>query len=227
MNALMIHGAGGGAWEWAIWKNVFDAHGAAAHAIDLQPADQGLATTALNDYQRQVEEALSMLPGPRVAIGASLGGLLAAACGERADALVLVNPLPPAPWAHSLAPGDGPDVEPWGAQGRFDGTRRALADADVATRLFAHRRWRDESGRVLREAHAGIEVPEPTCPVLFVVSEVDDDVPPALNRAWAAAWQADVITAATPTHVGPLLGHCAARVAQDVVGWLQVRLSPR
>ena len=227
MNALMIHGAGGGGWEWAIWKNVFDAHGAAAHAIDLQPADQGLATTALNDYQRQVEEALSMLPGPRVAIGASLGGLLAAACGGRADALVLVNPLPPAPWAHSLAPGDGPDVEPWGAQARFDGTRRALADADAATRLFAYRRWRDESGRVLREAHAGIEVPEPTCPGLFVVSEIDDDVPPALNRAWADAWQADLITAPTPHHVGALLGRCAARVAQDVVGWLQPRLSPR
>lgn len=223
----MIHGAGGGAWEWAIWRNVFDAHGVPAHAIDLQPGQQGLAATALEDYRRQIDGALSALPRPRVVIGASLGGLLAAACGERADALVLVNALPPAPWAHSLAPRDWPDIEPWGVQARFDGTRRALADADPATRLFAHRRWRDESGRVLREAHAGIELTRPTCPGLFVVSEADDDVPPALNRAWAAAWQADVITAPTASHVGPLLGQCAAVVAQDAVRWLQSRLSPR
>lgn len=227
MNVLMIHGAGGGAWEWAAWKNVFDAHGATAHAIDLQPGEQGLAATTLKDYQRQVDVALSVLPRPRVAIGASLGGLLAAACGERADALVLVNALPPSPWARSLEPRQWPAIEPWGAQARFDGTRRALADADPATRLFAYRHWRDESGRVLSEAQAGIDVSPPTCPRLFVLSEADDDVPPALNLEWAGAWRADVITAPTATHVGPLLGRCASGVARDAVRWLQSRLSPR
>lgn len=227
MNALMIHGAGGGAWEWAIWRHVFDAHGVPTRAIELEPDQQGLAATALEDYQSQVDAALSALPSPRVAIGASLGGLLAAKCGERADAIVLINALPPAPWAHSLQRHDWPDIEPWGSQARFDSTRRALADADPATRLFAHRRWRDESGRVLRDAHAGIDILQPASPALFVVSEADDDVPPALNRAWAAAWQADVITAPTSRHVGPLLGQCAAGVARDAVDWLRSRLSPR
>ena len=70
-------------------------------------------------------------------------------------------------------------------------TRRALPDADDATALFAFRHWRDESGAVLREAQAGIEVAAPRCPVLCIASAQDEDVPPALTAALADAWDAD------------------------------------
>ena len=224
--AVLIHGAGGGAWEWAIWQRILAAHGLAADAVELEPAPPGLADTGLDDYRRQVEAALQARPRPRVAVGASLGGLLAAACAGEADALVLVNPLPPSPWVDALSAHHRAAVVPWGSQARFEGTRRALPDADSATTLLAHRRWRDESGRALREAHMGVPVMRPACPVLFVVSE-GDDVPPQVNRAWAAAWGADVVTAPTRSHVGPLLGRCAAGVARDVAHWLRGRLSPR
>src|SRR5690606_6711452 len=82
------------------------------------------------------------------------------------------------------------------------GTRRALPDADEATALFAFRHWRDESGRAMREAHAGRQVPHPPCPALYVASMVDDDVPPALTAALASEHQASLLRAAAVSHVG-------------------------
>src|SRR5262245_18233234 len=87
---LHIHGAGAGGWEWNLWREVLQARGIAAHAPDLQPAAQGLAATTLEDYRQQMRTALSALPRPRAAIGASLGGLLAWLCGDLADALILI-----------------------------------------------------------------------------------------------------------------------------------------
>ena len=54
-----------------------------------------VAATHIEDYQAQVRAALAALPRPRVLVGASLGGLLAAMNAGAADALVLVNPMPP------------------------------------------------------------------------------------------------------------------------------------
>ena len=61
-------------------------------------AHRDVAATRLQDYQAQVRAALAALPRPRVLVGASLGGLLALDAAEGADAVVLVNPLPPVPW---------------------------------------------------------------------------------------------------------------------------------
>src|SRR5262245_20908320 len=97
-HALALHGAGGGGWEWTIWRGVLAAHGIDVFALDLQPSADGLAATTFDDYLRQTCAALETLPRPRAAIGASLGGLLAMVCADAADALVLINPLPPSPW---------------------------------------------------------------------------------------------------------------------------------
>ena len=158
-----------------------------ASAIDLEPAAAGLVATTFDDYRAQVRAALEAMPRPRVLIGASLGGLLAAACAGSADALVLVNPLPPAPWSAQLPQREWPDVVPWRRDARLASTRRALADADDATALFAFRRWRDESGAVLRQAQSGIEVAAPECPVLCIASARDEDVPAAVTAQLAAA----------------------------------------
>ncbi|MBY4597759.1 alpha/beta fold hydrolase, partial [bacterium BD-1] len=76
--AVFVHGAGGGGWEWAAWRRVFAAAGWNALAPDLWPAPAGLAATSLADYAVQVRGWLAAAPRPRVLVGASLGGLLAA-----------------------------------------------------------------------------------------------------------------------------------------------------
>ncbi|WP_334178314.1 alpha/beta fold hydrolase [Pseudoxanthomonas sp.] len=218
--ALLVHGAGGGGWEWNVWRGVFEAAGIAAVAPDLQPVAAGLASTVFDDYVRQAREALLALPRPRVVVGASLGGLLALHVADAADAVVLVNPLPPAPWHSSLVPRAWPDIVRWQRHARLDGTRRALPDTDEATALFAFRHWRDESGAVLRHAYAGTDAARPACPVLFVLSRADDDIPSAVPVAMSAAWDSDVLQTVSPSHVGPLLDLHASGIAAQAVEWL-------
>jgi len=224
IHALLLHGAGGGGWEWNRWCVLLQAHGVRAHAPDLVPAAAGLAATTLEDYRAQAAAALAALPRPRVAIGASLGGLLAVLCAADADALVLVNPIPPAPWAQRLPARAWPDVVPWRREARLASTRRALAGADDATALYAFRRWRDESGAVLRAAHAGVGVARPACPVLCVASSHDTDVPPALTAELAAAWAADLVRV-DGGHVDPLLGRDAVACARLAGDWLRSRIA--
>src|SRR5690606_37799591 len=147
---LMVHGGGGGGWEWSIWRGVFEARGVRVCAPDLQPSPLGLAATGLDFYLAQVRQALRRLPRPCALVGASHGGLLALECAGEPEALVVVTPLPPAP-GHAQRPRrEWPDVTPWQRDARLTGTRRALPDADEATALFASRHWRDESGRAMR-----------------------------------------------------------------------------
>ncbi|WP_242110753.1 alpha/beta hydrolase [Luteimonas aquatica] len=223
MSALCVHGAGGGGWEWNVWRGALEAAGVCAHDFDLLPHPRGLAATGLEDYLAQVRERLLALPRPRALIGASLGGLLASACADRADALVLINALPPAPWHARLPVRDWPEVVPWRCEARLASTRRALPDADDTSALYAFRRWRDESGAVLRAAYAGIAVDAPSCPVLILVSERDEDVPPAIGAAWAQAWDAQLRRCPVDGHVAPLLGREAAAIAAQAGRWLSAR----
>jgi len=222
-HALLVHGAGGGGWEWNVWRRVFAAHGLAVDAPDLEPVGEGLPATGFDDYAAQVRAALDAMPRPRAVIGASLGGLLAMACADAADALVLVNPVPPAPWAEWLPSRQWPDVVPWGRDARLVSTRRALPDSDDATALFAFRQWRDESGAVLRQAHAGLLLDAPDCPTLCIASAQDEDIPPGITAELAQAWNADLLRVASNGHVGPLLGRDAAAVATQAAAWLSAR----
>lgn len=218
-SAVLVHGAGGGGWEWNVWRRVFQAHGIEVSAPDLEPARAGLADTSLGDYMAQVRSGIVAMPRPRALVGASLGGLLALACAGEADALVLVNPLPPAPWAVDLPSRDRDDVVAWRRNARLPSTRRALPDSDDATALFAFRRWRDESGRVLREAHAGVALSAPACRTLCIASTADEDVPPEVPDRMAEAWGFESWRV-PGSHVGPLLGRDAADVASRTVAWL-------
>ena len=222
-HVLLLHGAGGGGWEWNLWCDVLAASRIEAVTPDLQPAAGGLEITTLDDYLAQTRATLRVLPRPRALIGASLGGLLAMACADEADALVVVNPLPSQPWSASLPSKVWPDVVRWRSDARLASTRRALPDVDDATVLFAFRHWRDESGAVLRAAQSGIDIAKPQCPLLCIVSAHDDDVPPELTRALAWEWEAELLQAASPSHVGPLLGRGAPALAAQVAGWLSAR----
>jgi len=220
----MLHGAGGGGWEWNLWRGVFEAAGHAVVTPDLQPAPDGLAAATLDDYARQATAALRGCDGAAIVVGASLGGLLAQmlATTQPLRALVLVNPLPPLPEASMLPPADLPAdaIVPWHSRARFASTCRAMPDADDIARLYAFRRWRDESTAVLARAHAGVELPLPGCPTLLIASELDEDVPPAVTAALAARQSAELICV-PGGHLAPLLGGRAAEAARTALGWVQ------
>ena len=221
---LLLHGAGAGGWEWTVWSRVLSARGWTVSAPDLQPASAGLAATRFADYLAQAHAAGAALPRPLAVAGASLGGLLAlATCAAlQPQALLLVNPLPPAP-LHARLPRRRARgmVVPWGRDASLAGTRRALPDADDAACLFAFRRWRDESQAVLDQAFDGVEVERPHCAVRVLASVDDASVPPALSAELARWLSAGCERLPGTSHVGALLGRGAARIAADAERWLR------
>src|SRR5688572_9695876 len=88
--AVMIHGAGGGGWEYRFWKPVFETAGYRVVAPDLVPERGGYEKTTFDDYVRQVVKAGGTRPD--ILIGASMGGVLVLKAAERLQprAIVLV-----------------------------------------------------------------------------------------------------------------------------------------
>lgn len=225
---VLIHGAGGGAFEWCVWQRVLAAEGWQVHTPEWQPAAGGLAATQFEDYLQQLQRSLADLPANPVLIGASLGGLYALelAAGVAASALVLINPMPPiGPALDLLPPADGRAVIPWAETASLESTARALPDASPATWHWLWRQWRNESGAVLRTARAGRSILKPDMPCLMVVSGKDADVPQQATQGLAAHWAMETLLLPEASHVGPLLGHDAAAVAMRVHHWLRFRLS--
>ena len=255
--ALLLHGAGAWGGQWTIWRRVLEAEGWQVDTPDLQPAASGIAATTLADYRAQVRAYASTQPDAFLLIGASLGGLLAVACAHEAlrdgddaastargamprpGALVLVNPLPPAPFAAALpadasdAPADAgdspstaayaPRIRPWHSQARFDSTRRALSTSSFADQQIAFRHWRDESAMALREARAGLALPSlervlAALPTLVIASDDDADVPTALSARFAASTGASLLRV-PGTHVDPVMGASAAAAARAALAW--------
>ncbi len=229
---LLLHGAGGGAWEWQLWRGVLQSEGVHCRATDLIAGDAGWLSTGFDDYLRQARADYHRVldtQQPVLLIGASLGGLLALMLASEAppSALVLINSLPPAPLHAELPERHWPDLVPWGRERSLAGTRRSLFDADDATCLDAFRRWRDESGLVLRQAAGGIDIPPPACPVLLWASEADADVPVELSQGLARQLGAELRLIPGASHVGPLLGRSAAGCARQTVAWLNTRVGLR
>jgi pimeloyl-ACP methyl ester carboxylesterase len=219
--AIMIHGAGGGGWEYARWQPVFTAAGYGVITKDLLPAVDGLRATTFTDYCHQVRAWLPPQQ-PIILIGASMGGILALKVAETIQpaALVLVNSVPPAGVGAPRTGKSYPPLVPW-ANGPLEETRSALFDSDEATIQWAWPRWRDESGAVLNAMAAGISVQRPTCPTLVVLSEQDTDIPYQTGLALATWAGADVLLYHGMSHVGPLLSRRAAAVARMVMTWCQ------
>lgn len=215
---IMVHGAGGGGWEYRFWAPIFEKAGWRVVARDLVPAPGGLARTTVDDYLRQIVAWTPHRHGRLVLVGASMGGPLALAVAHRlkADAVVLVNPVPP----FGMARKPSPPVVRW-AHGPYKDTVDAMPDSDEATRRDAWPRWRDESGAVLNRLARGLRPLRPHCPILVVISGRDTDVAPSLSRATARRLRADVSTLPTASHVGPLLGTDAPKVAESVLRWLR------
>ena len=218
---VMIHGAGGGAWEYDLWQPIFTAAGYRVIANDLQPGPAGLGATTFADYLAQV---ISWLPtGEQVIlVGASMGGILALQVAQliTLDALILVNSVPPAGVGAPPVSAPRPAIVRW-ANGPLAETSAALFDSDEATIQWAWPRWRDESGAVLNQIAAGIPTQPPACPTLVVLGERDTDIPDQTGLALAAWASADVVLYHGMSHVGPLLSRRAQEVAQMIGVWCQ------
>jgi pimeloyl-ACP methyl ester carboxylesterase len=207
---LLVHGAGGGGWEWQFWTKALRAQGEQAYAPTLALADRPLGEVQLQDYAAQLGALTTALPGPPIVVGASMGGLLALLLAERhpVRALGLINSVPPAglaPAWQQAAPAF-PPVIPWGDTASLESTRAAIPDADEATIAFAAARWRNESGQVMRALYQGCSVAPPRVPTLVVASGDDEDVPPTVSARLARWASADIVLLRAASHVGPLLG---------------------
>jgi pimeloyl-ACP methyl ester carboxylesterase len=223
--ALLLHGAGGGGWQWDVWRAVFTAAGVDVRAPSLQPAPGGPEHTTLDDYRAQALAAARALGPSPLLVGASLGGLLALATAAelRCTAVVLVNPLPPAPEAALLPGPPRPARIPWRSRGRFAATVAAMPEADAAARIHAWRRWRDESGAAVNAAHAGLRLPDPKCPLLVIASRDDRSVPPVASRALAQRLGGSLLHV-DGGHLAPLHGRAAAEVARLAIRWMNCAL---
>ena len=144
---------------------------------------------------------------------------------QHVGAAVLVNPVPPAPFAAQVQ-WEVPEgrVEPWATTASLASTARAVPDADPATWDWLWRMWRDESARVLAQIQSGIELARPDCPVLMVIGDADDSVPAAVSVQVADWLASERLILPETSHVGPLLGKRAAETAARVVSWLGFRL---
>ena len=237
--ALCVHGAGGGGWEFDLWREPFAKQGWRLVAPDLQPRAQGgYALTTLDDYADQVAAWLDEYQ-PGALLGASMGGPLVLLGAARRPAClaatVLINSVIPPPWSHP--PTVPKDAEQEGGVLRWKGsslesTARALPDSTPEVHRWACSRWRDESGRVLQQlrslhsdhlhdAWANIAAPASAHErLLFVIGDEDHDCPPQAQREWATAWGAAAISHPGMSHCGPLLGVAAPGVADEVATWL-------
>jgi len=223
--AIMLHGAGGGGWEYDKWKPVFEKAGWQVIARDLVPSSKGLAKTTLEDY---MDQASVWVPkdrkGPLVVIGASMGGPIALRVAARlhASAVVLVDSVAPRGVGPKPKSAKFPPIIQW-ANGPLKDTQDSMPDSDEATILWAWKRWRDESGLAMAELSSGPVCPVPTCPALVVLGRQDTDVPWPTGLAIAEWAHADTRVYAAMSHVGPLLSRRAQEVAGDVVAWLRHR----
>jgi pimeloyl-ACP methyl ester carboxylesterase len=148
---LLVHGAGSGPWVFDDWT--FDGIGVAA--CDLQ-ADLDPARASMQDYARAVIDAAQMIPQPFALGGWSMGGLVAllAAAEARPDALVLLEPSPPAEV-------QGQDASVEAKPGVFDPETVYGAFPDGV-------RARPESALARAERKRGISVARIGCPSLVV-----------------------------------------------------------
>ncbi len=217
---VMIHGAGGGGWEYDKWVPVFEKRGWKVIHPDLRPTHGKYEQTKFRDYVQQVVD-WTPKRGVVVYIGASMGGILALKANEKrpASAVVLVNSVGPKGVGEHKLTKPNPAVVRW-ANGPLKDTEDSMPDSDRETILWAWKRWRDESGSVMNEIRKGISAQKPKCPVMVVLGESDTDVPHATGLAMAKWANADLKSYPGMSHVGPLMSTRAVEVATGVADWL-------
>jgi len=183
MRCILVHGAGGGGWEFDLWVPVFKAQCPSlleVTAVTLQPkCEGGLEETTFDDYVHQVVAHARSGASEHesvVLVGASMGGMIvlaaAASLSLQKDAvsiagIVLVCSCVPMQTMEQLQPlptssAPYPPRVQWAASPTsLEDTRACLPDASSEIVAYAASLWRDESGGVLNELAQGISLPWP------------------------------------------------------------------
>jgi len=218
-HVVMIHGAGGGGWEYDFWRPVWEKAGFEVSAPDMLPRNNHYAQTTFTDYLNQTKTAAKG-KRPLILVGASMGGILVLRAAEtlKPDALILMNSTSPLGVSPPKGGNPLPPVVIW-ENGPIQDTRDSLPDGDEKTVLWAHPKWRNESGAVLNTIRAGVRANPPTCPVLVVIGLEDADIPPANSMNLAKWANADVHSYVGTSHIGPLMGHRRIEIAEAAVQW--------
>jgi pimeloyl-ACP methyl ester carboxylesterase len=228
-DGVLVHGAGGGGWQWRDWCPVLESFAIRCHPLTLQPADEGLRQTRYRDYVGQIVAAIEACTRPTVLVGVSMGGILALKAAEVSPlaGLVLVNSVPPAGIEGWHPPRSNiPDVVAWSRKLSLEETWRSMPEADEATARWAHGLWRDESGPVLRSLYQGVPATTPAIPRVVVTGRSDRTIKPSVNYALARYLRTDVMEFEGVSHVGILLGNRAPFIARMTAAWLQQALPP-
>ena len=220
LKVLLVHGAGGGAWEWQMWESEFRSAGYDVHAIDLLPVGGDYSATHFSDYLDQIQ----LNSDYDILIGASMGGILCLkACEYRSPrALILVCSAISSGFPSTVYGPPYEEVIKW-SQGSYESTRSALPDSDEELCRTIWNKWRDESGTVLNEIRGGIDASRPDCPILSIIPGADSTIDPSIQTEFATRLKADSVCYAGMSHVGPLLSRRAPEVARQVISWLRER----
>lgn len=235
---LFVHGMWGGSWVFHNYLAFAASHGWEAWAINLRghhgsrPVGD-LATVRLEDYVRDVEDALDSI-GPAVVIGHSMGGLIAQVVASRRDleAAVLIASAPPpgialVHWALAwrslryLADVFGPRAF---RVRDADACALALNGVAPAARREVARRFVEDSGLAARQLALGaIEAPKPIrCPVLVVSASDDQLIPATVQRRIAERYRADHLCVDGHGHMLPIESDWQEAIG-GILGWLDAR----
>lgn len=206
---LLIHGAGGGSWEWSVWLPELKLFNSNTYAVELQSHKKGLRHTELDHYLDQVINFCreNHLEKP-VIIGSHMGAVLAIKCQAYvpASALILIDPLIPSGFLNRKGDAHFPEIVSFP-------TRSREGETSVPARM--------ESGRVYQQLHQLSQFPKPTGPCLIVLAENDEDTPAEAGNELAEWLGADVASYAGMDHIDLLMGMKARDIARDTLNWLK------
>ena len=204
---VFVPGLFAAGWIFDRWMRYFAEHGRGTHALDLRGhgASTGVAQpgrVGLADYTEDVLRAVRAI-GRVVAVGHSMGGLLAQRLAEQGviAAAVLVSPAPPRgiPLVSARLVVRQARYLPAMLRSRPIQVRRQDADAIILNRVPASERsslfarFEPDSGRAGREIMVGavaVDARRVRCPILVVTGDDDRFIPVGVARQVAAKYGA-------------------------------------
>lgn len=214
-DVVLIHGMWGGGWCWDGFRQVLEDAGFRCHAPTLRHHDVDplspppeLGRLSLDDYARDLEQAIVPLGGRPVVVGHSMGGLLAQKLAARgvARAAVLLAPAPPRgvlALHPSVVRSFRSALLRWGFWRRphrptyEEAEYSFLGRLPEAERRPIYDRLVHESGRAAaeigfapfdRRGAARVDPDRVHCPLLVVGAELDRLVPESVARKVAARY---------------------------------------
>jgi len=223
---LFIHGRHGSAVDWQGYLGFFAQRGWRCHALSLRGHYKSrpinIAEVHFADYVQDVKEVIDqVIKQPPIIIGFSMGGRIAQKYSEshQVRAMVLLNSTEPKGTMPELAsPSLLQKIPEVLVPNRYALLKAIGEHMDEQELNRIYRTLSNESGIVVREMMAGIEVDQSkiSCPVLVI----DTDSPSKCKRL-AEFYNAESIFLEGITHSGVIWGKRWKEIAIKIHKWLQ------